>query len=363
MQAQPPERPPREELFAALYEDMSGRVYNLVLRSVHDRALAEDVCQEVWLKVHRRIDGLRDLEALRAWVFRTAVRACIDFSRSRAGKERAATAPMTESVQDPAHDPEDAALNRLDLDLAWETLANLSPRQSAAIYLRQVEGYSYRQIAAVLRCSTSAVESLLFRAREAFASIHERMGSGQAQRCRMMRRVMAVVLDDEGTTLQQNVVRAHLRSCPTCRAYVQSLSEGDAAYASLPMAIGAGPAVVAAAPTGLGSTGGVAGLGRIFAPLLAQGKALALASAFAGALAIGAAAAAVAGLTPPPAQIVAQFVNAGNGDSAPPGGQPDAGRQDPLGLTTSAPAPTPAAPPSSDDNEQPAQIQSSEPSA
>jgi len=365
MQRQTPDSPPREDAFAALYRDLGGRVYNLVLRSVHDKTLSEDICQEVWLKVHRRMDSIRDPEALRAWVFRTAVHACIDFSRSRAGRQRAATASITESVPDLAPEPEDAALDRVELNLAWEALASLSPRQSAAIYLRQIEGYSYRQIASVLRCSDSAVESLLFRARQTFAGVYEQLESGQAERCRMMRRVMAAVLDNEGTRLQQEVAQAHLRDCATCRAYVHSLRKGSTAYAGLPLVTAAGQVVVSTAASGGGPAALIAELARNFVPLIVQGKALAIAGAFTGALATAGAASAVAGFTPRPAAIVTEIVDLASEEEPPPAvARPDAGGPHPGAVAarpTATPTPAPAAPAAGDDAAEPAPMGTAEP--
>src|SRR5688500_6810811 len=68
--------------FVDLYSIFSQRVFNLVLRSVHDRGTAEDLCQEIWIKVHHEIRGLRAPEAIRSWLYRIASRACIDFARS-----------------------------------------------------------------------------------------------------------------------------------------------------------------------------------------------------------------------------------------------------------------------------------------
>src|SRR5688572_16436421 len=96
--------------FVELYEAFSLRVFNLVLRSVHDRGIAEDLCQEIWLKVHHEIRTLRAPEAIRSWLYRIASRACIDFARS----SRAARISNEELLEEvtQAHDPmpEDAAI-------------------------------------------------------------------------------------------------------------------------------------------------------------------------------------------------------------------------------------------------------------
>ena len=60
--------------FDALYERDSARVYNLVLRSCGDPAEAEDICQEIWTRIHRSLNSLRDAGAFDSWVVRIAAR-------------------------------------------------------------------------------------------------------------------------------------------------------------------------------------------------------------------------------------------------------------------------------------------------
>ena len=72
-----------EAAFADVYAQYSRSVYNLVLRSTRDAQLAEDICQEVWIKVCREMGGLREPKTFATWLYRIAARACVDAARKR----------------------------------------------------------------------------------------------------------------------------------------------------------------------------------------------------------------------------------------------------------------------------------------
>jgi RNA polymerase sigma-70 factor (ECF subfamily) len=122
----------------------------MVLRSVHDRPTAEDLCQEIWLRAHSEIRNLRAPEALRAWLYRIASRACVDFARSSRGKHRNDESDIDEYIVAYGPQPEDTAIVDSEVRMVWETLGSMAPRQSMALYLRQVDGLSYDEIASVL---------------------------------------------------------------------------------------------------------------------------------------------------------------------------------------------------------------------
>jgi RNA polymerase sigma-70 factor (ECF subfamily) len=346
-----------DEAFRALYDQLSVRVFNLVLRSVHERATAEDVCQEVWLKVHREIRTLRSPEALRTWLFRTASRACIDYTRSRAYKERGSPEVTEEMLDAPSDEPERVVERRAELRMMWEALAAMPPRQSLALYLKQAEGCSYDEIGRVLSCPTSAVETLLFRARQGFARKHQELQADPQRRCKLIGQAMAVVMDHEGTVFQERAMESHVSECRPCRVQLQTLGRAVSGCAWLPMLPVGQQALLAALTSGAGGAGAGIGIGRLIGALLLKAKAastVAVVIATVGTTAVAAGAA--AGVTPSPGEVVALVeesvtgqedavaVNVGDGSGAgsqgitpgsnggaqkAPGGLPPAGAIDP----------------------------------
>jgi RNA polymerase sigma-70 factor, ECF subfamily len=250
-----------EAAFASIYETFSTRVFNLVLRSVRDRQIAEDVCQEIWLKVHREASKLRAPDAFAVWLYRLAARVCIDSARSR---HREMNSELPEDLIDEAtSEQEAAAVQRSQARLAWQALAALPPRQSMALYLKQLEGCDYKQIARILDCSVSKVESLLFRARQGLARVYHAMELSQHERCTSTRQVMAAVLDGEANGVQKRGMELHLEECTHCRTEMSGMRKAVAGYAALPLLSLSRdllPAVL--------STGASASTGASFAQLL-----------------------------------------------------------------------------------------------
>ena len=246
-----------ENAFAELYSLLSTRVFNLVLRSVRDRSLAEDLCQEVWLKAHREIRGLRAPEAFRSWIYRIASHACVDFARSSHGKHRGEEGAIDELIVSYVPEPEDSAILHSEVRMVWETLGSMSPRQSTALYLRQVDGLSYDEIAEVLGCSRPTVEALLFRARQSFTRAFSRVESSAAERCELFSQVMAAVIDNQPTPLQRGALESHASDCPSCRAQLAETRRANRAYLALPLLpIGKGLALEVILAGGSAAAGG-----------------------------------------------------------------------------------------------------------
>ncbi|HEY8491255.1 MAG TPA: sigma-70 family RNA polymerase sigma factor [Dehalococcoidia bacterium] len=221
--------------FEDLYRRYARSVYNLVLRSVRDPQEAEDLCQEVWYRAQRRLPTLRDQAAFPTWLYRIAARACIDAARRRARSPETVTLPPAGPPTDAAN-PERAAVRQEEAGLAWQALAALPPRQQTALFLREVEGRSYREIAQVLDSTESAVETLLFRARRGLALTYGRLEAAAPERCREARRAMGRLLDGEGTPIHQRALRIHVAACTPCRQELERLRQASRAYARLPLA-------------------------------------------------------------------------------------------------------------------------------
>lgn len=220
--------------FRSLYQQHARAVYNFVLRSVRDPQLAEDVSQEIWIKAHRELARLREPDAFTGWLYRIAARACIDAARKR-GRTPAAIDVHDNLPSSRRADPERSAIQKEEALLAWETLGTLPARQHLALFLREIEGLSYRAIAEALQTSESAVETLLFRARRAFAKNYESLEASTGQRCLHARKAMAVVIDGEATQVHKRALRAHAEACQACRSELDRIQQASKAYSSLPL--------------------------------------------------------------------------------------------------------------------------------
>jgi RNA polymerase sigma-70 factor (ECF subfamily) len=218
--------------FKELYQEYARPVYNLVFRCMRNPQVAEDVCQEVWVKAYRELHRLQEPQAFPAWLYRIAARACVDAARKNS------RAPVTTELTEagaPAtgDDPEQSALQTERVRLTWEALAAIPARQHLALFLREMERRSYKEISQMLETSESAVETLLFRARQGFARAFERLDAAMQDRCDHAHRSMAAIIDGEATPVQQTAVRAHVGSCRACSGELSRMQRAAAAYAAL----------------------------------------------------------------------------------------------------------------------------------
>ncbi len=221
-----------EAAFKKLYVQYGPSVYNLVLRSMRNQQVAEDVCQEVWVKAYRELHRLAEPQAFPAWLYRIAARACVDAARKNS------RAPMTVELPEdrpPLADdePEKSAIQRERVRLTWEALAVLPARQHLALFLREMERRSYKEIAQMLETSEPAVETLLFRARRGFAKAYERLEATMRDRCQHAELAMAAIMDGEATQVQQTAVRAHVDACRSCSGDLIRMQRAAAAYSAL----------------------------------------------------------------------------------------------------------------------------------
>jgi len=176
-----------EELIAGLraceeraYEELTSRfqqpVYNIVYRMLNDPNDANDVVQDVFFKVFRRVGSFRGESTLKTWIYRIAVNeACnrrrhfqrhlrqeVDFDRNAdAGWS------LQDTLATADRSPYEETLNHEQLTLLEQALAGINPIYRAALVLREVEELSYEEIADVLQIALGTVKSRILRGREA----------------------------------------------------------------------------------------------------------------------------------------------------------------------------------------------------
>lgn len=166
-----------EAAFPVLYERFEGMVYGLALRMSADPEEAADCTQETFLRVHRYLGSFGGRSSLKTWIFRIAINCCRSRLKRRSRKRRVFVTGADEridSFQDRRRDPEQKALER---DLARRVeglLAELRPHYREAVVLRDLQGLSYREIAAVLRVRVGTVRSRIARGRESLRQLMER---------------------------------------------------------------------------------------------------------------------------------------------------------------------------------------------
>jgi len=162
------------DAFAELVERNRDRVFGLVFRYLRDATEAEDLAQEVFLRVFRAREGYTPEAKFTTWLFRIATNQSLNALRDRAVRRRVRRLEATDEDaaspidQVPDPDPETAEERLAKAELASEVRAAvdaLPESQRTAVLLNKYEGLSYEEIARTMELSVPAVKSLLTRAR------------------------------------------------------------------------------------------------------------------------------------------------------------------------------------------------------
>lgn len=158
--------------FGALLDRHRKPVIHFLLRMVQNQAIAEELAQEVFLRVFRSRLNYEPSAKFTTWLFRIATNLAFNWLRDRKGEkgqesladETAST--VTRRLSDGSPNVESVLVNQVKLSAVRDAIQKLPEKQRAAVLMHKYEEMEYSQIAKVLGCSESAVKSLLFRAYE-----------------------------------------------------------------------------------------------------------------------------------------------------------------------------------------------------
>lgn len=163
------------EAFTLLARRFERRVYSLALYYTRDAADAEDLAQEVWLKVYRNLQSFRGESSFYTWLRQITINTFLNHRRatlSRAGGESQAIRLVEiESVDYEeglklarGRDMEDDLHTKILIERVACALSELTPQQRLIFILKHNEGMTYEEISAALNCSAGTVKKSLFRA-------------------------------------------------------------------------------------------------------------------------------------------------------------------------------------------------------
>jgi RNA polymerase sigma-70 factor (ECF subfamily) len=158
--------------FAALLDKHRSSVVHFLCRMVGNQAVAEELAQEVFLRVYRSRGSYAPTARFTTWLFRiathTALNALRDGKHERANESLDAVSPdlPARQISDGRPSVEQSMVHRVSLEEVRRAVAALPAKQRAAVLMHKYEEMEYSHIASSLGCSESAVKSLLFRAYE-----------------------------------------------------------------------------------------------------------------------------------------------------------------------------------------------------
>ncbi len=157
-----------EEAFAALFEAHKRRVYSLCLRMTGNTAEAEDLTQEAFLQLFRKISTFRGESAFSTWLHRLSVNVVLMHLRKK-GLQQVSLDEMDTSQEEPVkrdyRDDDRRLLGSVDRISLTRAIAELPPGYRAVFVLHDVEGYEHNEIAEIMKCSVGNSKSQLHKAR------------------------------------------------------------------------------------------------------------------------------------------------------------------------------------------------------
>lgn len=158
--------------FAAAYEQSRDAVYGYLVYMARDASLAEDLSQEVFLRMFLHLDKFRGDASVRTWALRIARNVFLSYAQKKQ------PLLLEEQEWEPEPDisrnlPEEEVLRQEEARRVRSCLMCLGEQERTVILLRDFEELSYEEVAAVMKLTVEVVKSRLYRARQKFRKIYE----------------------------------------------------------------------------------------------------------------------------------------------------------------------------------------------
>ena len=156
------------EAFAALFHAHKSRVYSICLRMTNNTAQAEDLTQDAFLQVFRKLDTFKGNSALSTWLYRIAVNTVLMHFRKKALKQISLDEPSSQDVKQVRREygSRDGRLSgSVDRIALIRAIKDLPAGYRTIFLLHEVEGYEHQEIAKILDCSVGNSKSQLHKAK------------------------------------------------------------------------------------------------------------------------------------------------------------------------------------------------------
>jgi RNA polymerase sigma factor (sigma-70 family) len=263
--------------FEQIYRRYNQQLYRFCLAMLGDPHDAQDALQNAMVKVLRALPGEQRQIKLKPWLYRIARNEAVETLRRR----REHPKPDLEQAAPSAAQIAERAEDRERLRTLFADLEALPERQRGALIMRELSGLSFEEIAKAFETSPATARQTVYEARLSLRQMEE----GREMRCD---EVMRALSDADGRLRRRRDLRAHLRGCPSCRAFADEMDARRselAALAPLPLVASAGilhgaltQAKSAGVVSGTAGASGAAGAGGPLG-LGAAGKAIATSAA------------------------------------------------------------------------------------
>ena len=200
-----------ERAFATIFDRYHQGLYRYCLAIVGDSHDAQDALQNTMVKVLRALPGEERQIQLKPWLYRIAHNESIELLRRRRD-----TRELGADLAAPGSGPAEESATRERLRRLVSDLGELPDRQRGALVMRELAGFGFGEIAAALQTSPQVARQTVYEARLSL----RRMDEGREMSCET---VMKELSDGDGRVTRRRDVRAHLRTCLSCRRFGEEI--------------------------------------------------------------------------------------------------------------------------------------------
>jgi RNA polymerase sigma factor (sigma-70 family) len=159
--------------FEKLYHEFKTLVFNVALNYLQNIEDAEEVTQDVFVKVYHSLERFNHKSSYKTWIYRIAINQCLDFIKQKNSQKRffifgKKSQNETEYLNSTNFEhPGILMENQEDAAILFEVINTLTANQKTVFLLSKLDGMSNTDIAEIMQLSISSVESLIFRAKVA----------------------------------------------------------------------------------------------------------------------------------------------------------------------------------------------------
>jgi RNA polymerase sigma-70 factor (ECF subfamily) len=151
------------EAWNMIVDRYAKTVYNLALNFFNNREDAEDITQDIFLKVYNNIEKFREDKSFNSWLVKISTNYCIDHWRK--SKRSARRVELSDDLIKTDHTPEDRAVKDHDVMNLRNKMSHLDPDLRLLLIMRDIQDHSYKEIATTLNLPLGTIKSRINRAR------------------------------------------------------------------------------------------------------------------------------------------------------------------------------------------------------
>jgi RNA polymerase sigma-70 factor (ECF subfamily) len=147
----------------AIYERFNRSIFNLVYRHTNNREIAEDLLQDIFIKIFTRLQDLRTEDTFVGWLYRIALNTCYSYLRS--SKSTLQRTLSLSEIEGRINGQTYESRDRMIKESLDDAIQSLSGKLKTIFLLHDVQGFKHKEIALMLSCSVGTSKSQLFKAR------------------------------------------------------------------------------------------------------------------------------------------------------------------------------------------------------